>query len=172
MNGEQTKNDDTKLILDEWKTVIETQMHFNEMIMTMRTTGVSVVLAVFSAAAYSFQYNLMMNFIGLKTVHVAFFIVLFGIGMMIGIFILDYFYYYKMLLGAVERGYQIDKSYENKIIDGVKMFGMSTLISKKIGKRDMAKYFVWIFYWIIIILGVLFLYSIYYYIPITKGVGL
>lgn len=172
MNGEQTKNDETKLILDEWKTVIETQMHFNEMIMTMRTTGVSVVLAVFSAAAYSLQYNLMINFIGLKSVHVAFFIVLFGIGMMIGIFVLDYFYYYKMLLGAVERGYEIDKLYENRISDGVKMFGMTTLIRNKIGKRDLAKYFVWVFYLIIILFGLLFLDSIYNYIPITKGVGL
>lgn len=170
MEEVKTKNDENKLVLDEWKTVIETQMHFNEMIMTMRTTGVSVVLAVFSAAAYSLQYNLIINFIELKNVHVAFFIVLFGIGMMIGIFVLDYFYYYKMLLGAVERGYQIDKSYENKIIDGVKMFGMTTLIRDKIGKRDLAKYFVWFFYLIIIFFGLLFLYSIYNYIPITTGV--
>ena len=43
---------ETKLILEEWKTVIQTQMHFNDMIMKMRTTAVSIVLAVFGASAY------------------------------------------------------------------------------------------------------------------------
>lgn len=167
MNGDQTKNDETKLILDEWKTVIETQMHFNEMIMTMRTTGMSVVLAVFSAAAYSLQFNLVINFIG-KNLHVAFFIVLFGVGMLIGIFVLDYFYYFKMLLGAVERGYQIDNSYKDKTIDETRLFGMTTLIRDKIGKPDKAKIFIWVFYLINIIFGLMFLISIFYF-PTTKG---
>lgn len=167
MNGEQTKNDETKLILDEWKTVIETQMHFNEMIMTMRTTSVSVVLAVFSAAAYSLQFNMFIN-IGIKNVHVAFFIVLFGIFMHIGIFVIDYFYYYKMLLGAVERGYQIDNLYTDKIIDGTRMFGMTTLIRDKIGTPNRAKYFVWVFYFIIIFVGLIFLISIFNYTPAMK----
>ena len=39
--------EEMKLILEEWKMVIQTQMHFNDMIMRLKTTGVSVVLAVF-----------------------------------------------------------------------------------------------------------------------------
>ena len=49
--------EETKIILEEWKIVIQTQMHFNEMIMRARTTGVSVVMAVYGAAALAYgQY--------------------------------------------------------------------------------------------------------------------
>jgi len=43
--------EETKIILEEWKTIVQTQMHFNEMIMRARTTGVSVVMGVYGAAA-------------------------------------------------------------------------------------------------------------------------
>ena len=46
--------EERKLIVEEWKTVIHTQMHFNEMIMRARSTGVSVVIAVYGAAAIAF----------------------------------------------------------------------------------------------------------------------
>jgi hypothetical protein len=96
--------EETKLILEEWKTVIQTQMHFNDMIMKMRTTGISVVLAVFGAAAYSLQYNKLYLTISGYSFHASVLIIAFGLGMLVGVFSLDYFYYYKMLLGAVKRG--------------------------------------------------------------------
>lgn len=169
MCDENTNQDGTKLILDEWKTVIDTQMHFNEMIMKMRTTGVSVVMAVFSAAAYSLQYDILIPIYYIGEKHVAFFIVLFGLAMSFAIFVLDYFYYFKMLLGAVERGYQIDESYENRLIDETQMFGMTSLIRDKIGKADTSKYIIGLFYAIIFIFGLLFLISIYSYVPQIGG---
>lgn len=52
-----TNIEETKIRLEEWKTVINTQMHFNEMIIRARTMGVSVVIAVYGAAAFAFgQY--------------------------------------------------------------------------------------------------------------------
>ena len=152
--------EETKLILEEWKTVIQTQMHFNDMLMKMRTTGVSVVLAVFGAAAYSLQYERLFLTINDYRFHVSAFIIAFGLGMLVGIFCLDYFYYYKMLLGAVRRGYDIDKFYKNKLVDGCKMFGMSTMIRDAIGKPGWSKFFIWIFYGLIFALGALFIYGV------------
>lgn len=165
MGDEKINHDGTKLILDEWKTVIDTQMHFNEMIMKMRTTSVSVILAVFSAAAYSLQYDVMIPIYYVGEKHVAFFIVLFGLVMLFAIFILDYFYYFKMLLGAVERGYQIDKSYEERLIDESKMFGMTSLIRDKIGKASTSKYLILLYYAIIFFIGIIFLCSVFHYVP-------
>ena len=47
----------TRLLIEEWKTVIQTQMHFNEMIMRLRGMGVGVVTGIFGAAAYSLQFE-------------------------------------------------------------------------------------------------------------------
>ena len=38
--------DRTNFLIEEWKTVIETQIHFNEMIIRARTTGVSLVMRI------------------------------------------------------------------------------------------------------------------------------
>lgn len=149
--------EETKLILEEWKTVIQVQMHFNDMIMKMRTTGISVVLAVFGAAAYSLQYDKLYLTISGYSFHASVLVILFGLGMLVGVFCLDYFYYYKMLIGAVKRGYEIDEAYKNRQVDGCKIFGMTTMIRDEIGKPGKSKYFVWLFYGLVFILGVIFI---------------
>ncbi len=40
MNQENGSSDRTQFLIEEWKTVIETQIRFNEMIIRARTTGV------------------------------------------------------------------------------------------------------------------------------------
>lgn len=153
--NESTK--ETKLILEEWKTVIKTQMHFNDMLMKMRTTAVSIVLAVFGASAYSLQYDELTLTICNYSFHASVFVILFGLGMLVGVFFLDYFYYYKMLLGAVKRGEEIDEAYKDRQVDNTKIFGMTTMIGKAIGKRGKAKYYVWLFYGLVIALGIIFI---------------
>jgi len=152
--------EETRLILEEWKTVIQTQMHFNDMIMKMRTTAVSVVLAVFGAAAYSLQYDKLYLRIGNVSFHASVLIIAFGLGMLVGVFCLDYFYYYKMLLGAVQRGYDIDQAYKDRLVDGCKIFGMSTKIRDSLGKPGKSKYFIWIFYGLVFFLGTLFIFGV------------
>lgn len=149
-----------KLVLEEWKVVIQTQMHFNEMLMQMRTAGVSIVLAVFGAAAYSLQYDKLFLTISTYRFHASVLIIVFGLGMLVGVFCLDYFYYYKMLLGAVKRGYEIDEAFKEKLVDGYKIFGMSTMIRDSIGRPSRSKYFVWIFYGLVFVLGALFIVGI------------
>jgi uncharacterized membrane protein YwzB len=167
-----TEKEDTiggrELILEEWKVVIQTQMHFNEMLMQMRTAGVTIVLAVFGAAAYSLQYDKLFLMFSTYRFHAAVLIITFGLGMLIGVFCLDYFYYYKMLLGAVKRGYEIDEAFKNRSIDGYKVFGMTTMIRDSVGKPERSKYFVWLFYGLVFLLGILFIIGILLgYAPIT-----
>jgi hypothetical protein len=91
-------DDRTKMLFEEWKVVMQTQMHFNEMIMRVRSVGVSVVTAVFGAAAYSLQFQKLTLTLDGKVIHVAAPIAGFGLAMLLGLFALDYFYYYRMLL--------------------------------------------------------------------------
>lgn len=159
-------NEEIKIILEEWKTVINTQMHFNEMIMRARTTGVSVVVAVYGAAALAYgQYPERFITMGNIGFHVSTAIIVFGLLLLIGIFCIDRFYYFRLLLGAVERGEEIDKAFNNRIIGGTTIFGLSTSISKKV-TRTRATICLVVFYGLPSLMGIVSLiYLACYYSP-------
>lgn len=161
---------ETELLLKEWETVITTQMHFNEMIIRARTTGVSVVMAVYGAAALSIgQYpEKFFNIFGTQF-HVSAAIILFGISLLAGIFCMDFFYYYRLLLGAVERGEEIDKAYKGFKIGATRLFGMTTMITNKVSKRR-ATICLLIFYGLPLLIGILSLiYLICFYCVEVAG---
>jgi len=135
-------------------------MHFNDMIMKMRTTAVSIVLAVFGAAAYSLQYDELYLTIYGYGFHASVLLMALGLGMLVGVFFLDYCYYFKMLLGAVKRGDEIDEAYKDRQVDNTKIFGVTTMIRNEIGKEGKSKYFIWLFYGLIFVLGILFIVGI------------
>ena len=147
-----------QLLLEEWKVVMQTQMHFNDMIIKMRTAGLSVLIAVFGGAAIAIgQYPDRFIEVAHRDFHVAAPIILFGLLLWLAIFLIDYFYYHKCLLGAVQRGYQIDEAYKERQIDGTRMYGMTTLIRDAIGKPGMSKWYIWGFYGLIALVGVAYL---------------
>lgn len=164
MGNNKNSTEETKLILEEWKTVIQTQMHFNDMIMKMRTTGVSIVLAVFGASAYSLQYDELILTICNYSFHASVLVIAFGLGMLVGVFGLDYFYYYKMLIGAVKRGYEIDKAYRNRQVDNTKIFGMTTMIRDEIGRPGKSKVFIGLFYGLVFALGIVFILGVFFWL--------
>lgn len=162
--GEETE--EVKIILEEWKTVIKTQMHFNEMIMRARTTGISVVVAVYGAAALAYgQYPARFITMGNVEFHVSTAIIIFGLLLLIGIFCIDRFYYFRLLLGAVERGEEIDKAFNDRIIGGTKIFGLSTAISNKVSRKRATICLV-VFYGLPSLMGIISLiYLACYYCP-------
>lgn len=150
-------------IIEEWKIVIQTQMHFNDLLMKMRTATLSVVLAVFGAAGYSFTVIeiLPFTFGNLGVVHPAVFIIGSGISILVAVFLVDYKYYYKMLLGAVEQGYEFDEEFQKlENIFGRRYFGMSTKIENEIGKTIVSKHYVNLFYMIPLSVGVIFFFAV------------
>lgn len=156
----------TEMVLKEWKTVITTQMHFNEMIIRARTTGVSVVMGVYGAAALALgQYPDKFLKVSGFDFHVSAAIIFFGLLLLWSIFSLDYFYYFRLLLGAVERGEEIDAAYRDRPIDRTRLFGMTTLISRKVS-RCRAVVSLLIFYGGPFIAGVVSLiYLLWFYSP-------
>lgn len=136
MPAENENAEGAKLVLDEWKTVISTQMHFNEMIMRMRTTGVSVVIGVYGAAAFALgQYPAKFLSIGGMNIHVSAVIIAFGILLLASIFVLDYCYYFRLLIGAVRRATEIDAAYDGRLVLGARLFGMTTRITGEVSRR-------------------------------------
>lgn len=155
---EDREMQEMRLLLEEWKVVIQTQMHFNDMIIKMRTAGLSVLIAVFGGAAIAIgQYPDRFIEIARRDFHVSAPIILFGLLLWLAIFLIDYFYYHKCLLGAVERGYQIDDAFKDCEVAGTTMYGMTTLIRDKIGKPGAAKRYIWGFYGLTAAVGLAYL---------------
>lgn len=144
--------------IEEWKIVIKTQMHFNDMIMKVRTATISFVVGVFGAAAYILQYHILLKILG-HTIHASVMVIITGIAMLSVMFVIDYCYYFKMLIGAVKVGYQFEEEF--KQIGGThKFFTLSSAIRNSIGKSGRSKYYVIIFYSVIIFAGLVFLISV------------
>lgn len=84
-----------------WATVVATAMHFNEMLLSTRSLIASVMLALIGAAALS-VVRLEDKHAYFGRVHVGLLILLGGLLFLGCVFALDYFYYFKLLLGSVD----------------------------------------------------------------------
>ncbi|QDI89212.1 hypothetical protein Nisw_06590 [Candidatus Nitrosopumilus sp. SW] len=160
----KTGTSDIPNIMKEWEIVIKTQMHFNDLLIKVRTATLSVVLAIFGAAGYSLASNeinpLKIEAIG-WTFHPSILIICSGIIILLTMFRIDYGYYFQMLKGAVSKGYEFDDEFEKLEKEfGRKYFGMSRMISKAIGKPEKSRNFVKGFYIIPIISGIVFLLAV------------
>lgn len=145
---------DTSQLIHEWEKVIDVQMHFNDLIMRNRQIIMTAVLTVFGAAAFSLQFpNLILHIFSLRF-HAAAAIILFGLGLLFSMFFLDYYYYFRLLLGAVERGEAIEQMLQTRSSN--QLGGLTLSISQAV-KRDTAERVLWWFYLIPLMLGLLFL---------------
>lgn len=147
-----------QMLMEEYKIVINTQMHFNDMLMKMRAAVFSVVIAIFGGAgAVLGQYPDRFISIWRLDVHIAAPVILFGLVLLLAIYMLDHKYYYKMLLGAVERGYEFDQKFKDEVFyQGFHLFGMSEKIRDHIGKPGKSETLLRWFYGIIGIVGILY----------------
>lgn len=134
---------DMDSLTKEWEVTIQTQMHFNDLIIKFR----SIVLSVFIASLgfiYGFTKQLGLtnsDFILLMILAFVFWICS---------FLLDYFYYHKLLMGSVNHAKKFD---ENHFFIKKGLFGLSKRISYEI-EPIAAKLLIWLFY-LIPIVGVL-----------------
>lgn len=62
-------NDNNMYIYEKWSTIIKTQMHFNEMIIRLRTVGLSLVITIMGAGFY-LGFNKTNNFTLSKTLFI------------------------------------------------------------------------------------------------------
>lgn len=155
---------DTNLLFKEWKKVIDVQMHFNDLILRNRQIIMTAVLTVFGAAAFSLQFpNLMLKIYAIHF-HAAAAIILFGLGLLLSMFFLDYYYYFRLLLGAVKRGEAIEQMLQAESSN--QLGGLTLSISQAV-KRETAERALWWFYWVPLILGLLFLVVVFYGYPFS-----
>lgn len=141
--------------VQHWRTLIDTQMHFNDMLLRTRSVGISIVIAVFGAAAVSTaQYpDRLINLPGF-TVHVAAIVILFGLMLLVSVFVLDYFYYYRMLLAVVRRAEEMEA--ESRLPGEPIEFSLSSCVSREVSRARASGVLI-VFYGIPFGSGLLFL---------------
>ncbi len=126
---------DMEALTKEWEVTIKTQMHFNDLIIRFR----SIVLSVF-IAALGFIYGVTKQ-LGLTNGD---FMLLISLAFVFWLcsFLLDYFYYHKLLIGSVNHAMKFD---ENDFFKKKGLFGLTKRINFEI-EANTAKMLIWSFY--------------------------
>lgn len=123
LNGKEKLDYDLRV----WKVAIDTQMHFNDLLIKMRTTVTSIILAVFGAAAIILRDSSIRVKIFDGYHHISVIVLFVGFIFLLGQGVVDFFYYFRLLLGAVAFTKKIDEKYKEN-----DLFGLTASISDKI----------------------------------------
>jgi hypothetical protein len=137
MNEQSAHGPDKTSLLEHWKTTINAQMHFNDMLMRTRSLAATVVIGVFGAAAALVgQYPTRLITICCRSIHISAIVIAFGLVLLICVFLLDYVYYYRLLLAAVERGEALERNL-SILVPGppTPSFSLSRYLSEKVSRR-------------------------------------
>jgi hypothetical protein len=115
--------------LQIWKVSIETQMHFNELLIKMRTAVISIVLASFGVFSFVLKESSQepAGLFNIDKAQRSIIAIKVGICFLIGQFLIDFFYYFRLLTGAVNFTKKIDEDYKN-----LKMLGLTESICKEV----------------------------------------
>jgi hypothetical protein len=149
MSEDENQSDISKQDLKVWEVALNTQMHFNELLIRSRTTVVTVAMAVIGATSIALRETNITFQVCSGKVHIGIIILCIGIVFLLAQFIIDYFYYFKLLLGAVKFTTKLDEKYKDK-----NLFGLTTCINDSISQKRAAGILV-AYYLIPILLGLI-----------------
>jgi hypothetical protein len=138
-NGELDKLEcpecDPEACMEEWKVTVNTQMHFNDLIIKFR----SIVLSVFIAGI-----GLIFNAYKSREIVEGELIVMVAMALVfwLACFLLDYGYYHQLLIGAVRHAQKFD---DNEHFRKAGHFGLTKRIALNVGVVQ-TKVVLWCFY--------------------------
>jgi hypothetical protein len=101
-----------KQIIEIWKTVVNVQMHFNDIEMRIRAMFVTIILALFVSIGFLIDKRIYLDF---GTFRIQFYtaIPFFGIFGTWLFYFIDRYWYHRLLVGAVKHAIFIEKKYKN-----------------------------------------------------------
>ncbi|MCW5908161.1 MAG: hypothetical protein KIS94_09900 [Chitinophagales bacterium] len=142
---------DIEYFVKKWQTTIESQMHFNDLIIRFR----SIVLSVFIASlGFIYGVSEKLSFTDDTKIKWFFLVIIFWICC----FLLDYFYYHQLLLGSIEHSCKFDN---NKRFREKGLFGLTKTISIYVNATS-SKILIWTFYLLPLIGLLTFIYFKYF----------
>jgi len=119
-------SDKTTMQVETWKTTIAVQEHFNEIAMKIRNIAITLVGALLGAVAFAAKEGLLLRLFGV-TVPASSFIVLVALMSLCAFYLMDRFWYHRLLYGAVNHGLEIEETLKAQI----PTIGLTTAIKKE-----------------------------------------
>jgi len=102
--------DEKKSITDVWKTIVDVQMHFNDISLRIRGLFITLVLALCAAIGFLAEKDLKVT-IGEITIHYATLIPIAGMVGTLLFYFMDRYWYHRLLVGSVMQGIFIENKY-------------------------------------------------------------
>lgn len=121
----------------EWEIIIKTQMHFNDLILRFRGITLTAFITLVGATLT------IQKFASLKKADV-FLILIIILTLWLTAFIIDFFYYHRMLLGSVTQALKFDKS---ELFKRYGLFGMTSSISEYV-RPSASKLIILLYYFV------------------------
>lgn len=111
MNVNELKNDleTLRLNIEIWKTIIETQKHFNDLEMKIRNFAILLMSAFIGAIGVSFKSGFIIGLYKIQ-IPVAAVLALSAFGIWMLFWFVDVYWYHPLLKGAVRKGAEIETS--------------------------------------------------------------
>jgi hypothetical protein len=95
-------------VVDTWKTIVEVQMHFNDIEMKIRGTFITLVLALCAGQGFLIDKSLAMTFGNVKVLYFVF-MPWFGVVGTMLFYFMDRNWYHRLLTGAVKHAIAIEQ---------------------------------------------------------------
>lgn len=124
-------------VIGVWKTVVDVQMHFNDIEMKIRSLFVTIVLALAAAEGFLIDKALSFSFGPVRVLY-ATFIPLLGILGASLFYFMDRYWYHRLLMGAVKQGAFIEDTYAEELPE----LGLTAKIGDE-SPVDVAKWTSW-----------------------------
>jgi hypothetical protein len=96
-------------MIDIWKTIVDVQMHFNEIEMKIRGLFLTIILALLGGYGYLIEHSNKIEIWGFLIYYYIFIPLIGGLGTYLFYF-MDRHWYHRLLLGAVKQGIEIEKA--------------------------------------------------------------
>src|SRR5262245_43750019 len=98
------EEDDPTVLVDVWKTIIADQQHFNLLGMQVRNFALTLLVAVLGGTALAVKEAIVVPLGQSGNISLATVVLLSGAGAWAGFYVLDRWWYHRLLSGAVEQG--------------------------------------------------------------------
>lgn len=108
------EDEQRKQIIEIWKTIVEVQMHFNDISMRIRSMFITILLALFASIGFLLNKELNLEILAYN-VQFATLMPLFGIFGAWLFYFIDRYWYHRLLVGSVKHAIEIEKKYKNDI---------------------------------------------------------
>lgn len=144
-----------KLVLEAWKKTVDVQQHFNDLALRIRNFALTAFTFIIGAVGYLIKQDFNVTIWNI-TIPAASLMCFAGILILVAFWYMDRYWYYNLLVGAVNHGTFIEEKYQNELPE----IGLTKAISKASPNKlrslkIRSKYKFWAFYGII--WGTLFL---------------